>query len=126
MLNTELATWGYPLALNDDPDFSSKTLDLSDEEYNKQVQSELERLESDLDHDQRAGKAYKEYVSANMQINALVLQGARTKMQGIVNSPYDKYGYDYVTYLVSGTGYGGNVRFVGRYKKGKKYLSECC
>ena len=99
LLNTELATWGYPLALNDDPDFSSKTLDLSDEEYNKQVQSELERLESDLDHDQRAGKAYKEYVSANMQINALVLQGARTKMQGIVNSPYDKYGYDYVTYL---------------------------
>lgn len=95
LLNTELATWGYPLALND----SSKTLDLSDEEYNKQVQSELERLESDLDHDQRAGKAYKEYVSANMQINALVLQGARTKMQGIVNSPYDKYGYDYVTYL---------------------------
>ena len=94
-----MATWGYPLALNDDPDFSSKTLDLSDEEYNKQVQSELERLESDLDHDQRAGKAYKEYVSANMQINALVLQGARTKMQGIVNSPYDKYGYDYVTYL---------------------------
>ena len=99
LLNTELATWGYPLALNDDPDFSSKTLDLSDEEYNKQVQSELERLESDLDHDQRAGKAYKEYVSANMQINALVLQGARTKMQGIVDSPYDKYGYDYVTYL---------------------------
>ena len=99
LLNTELATWGYPLALNDDPDFSSKTLDLSDEEYNKQVQSELERLESDLDHDQRAGKAYKEYVSANMQINALVLQGVRTKMQGIVNSPYDKYGYDYVTYL---------------------------
>lgn len=98
LLNTELATWGYPLALNDDPDFSSKTLDLSDEEYNKQVQSELERLES-VDHDQRAGKAYKEYVSANMQINALVLQGARTKMQGIVNSPYDKYGYDYVTYL---------------------------
>ena len=97
LLNTELA--GYPLALNDDPDFSSKTLDLSDEEYNKQVQSELERLESDLDHDQRAGKAYKEYVSANMQINALVLQGVRTKMQGIVNSPYDKYGYDYVTYL---------------------------
>ena len=99
LLNTELATWGYPLALNDDPDFSSKTLDLSDEEYNKQVQSELERLESDLDHDQRAGKAYKEYVSANMQINALVLQGARAKMQGIVDSPYDKYGYDYVTYL---------------------------
>lgn len=99
LLNTELATWGYPLALNDDPDFSSKTLDLSDEEYNKLVQSELERLESDLDHDQRAGKAYKEYVSANMQINALVLQGARAKMQGIVNSPYDKYGYDYVTYL---------------------------
>lgn len=99
LLNTELATWGYPLALNDDPDFSSKTLDLSDEEYNKLVQSELERLESDLDHDQRAGKAYKEYVSANMQINALVLQGARAKMQGIVDSPYDKYGYDYVTYL---------------------------
>ena len=99
LLNTELATWGYPLALNDDPDFSSKTLDLSDEEYNKQVQSELERLESDLDHDQRAGKAYKEYVSANMQINALVLQGARAKIQGIVDSPYDKYGYDYVTYL---------------------------
>ena len=96
LLNTELATWGYPLTLNDDPDFSSKTLDLSDEEYNKLVQSELERLESDLDHDQRAGKAYKEYVSANMQINALVLQG---KMQGIVDSPYDKYGYDYVTYL---------------------------
>ena len=86
LLNTELATWGYPLALNDD-------------EYNKLVQSELERLESDLDHDQRAGKAYKEYVSANMQINALVLQGARAKMQGIVDSPYDKYGYDYVTYL---------------------------
>ena len=99
LLNTELATWGYPLTLNDDPDFSSKTLDLSDEEYNKLVQSELERLESDLDHDQRAGKAYKEYVSANMQINALVLQGARAKMQGIVDSPYDKYGYDYVTYL---------------------------
>lgn len=99
LLNTELATWGYPLALNDDPDFSSKTLDLSDEEYNKLVQSELERLESDLDHDQRAGKAYKEYVSANMQINALVLQGARAKIQGIVDSPYDKYGYDYVTYL---------------------------
>ena len=65
LLNTELATWGYPLA----------------------------------DHDHRAGKAYKEYVSANMQINALVLQGARAKMQGIVDSPYDKYGYDYVTYL---------------------------
>lgn len=99
LLNTELATWGYPLAINDNPDFSNKTVGLSDGEYNRFVQSELERLESDLDHNQQVGKAYKEYVSTNMRLNAFVLQAARGKMQEIVESPYSKYGYDYVTYL---------------------------
>lgn len=99
LLNTELATWGYPLTLNDNPDFSNKTVGLSDGEYNRFVQSELERLESDLDHNQQVGKAYKEYVSTNMRLNAFVLQAARGKMQEIVESPYSKYGYDYVTYL---------------------------
>lgn len=99
LLNTELATWGYPLALNDDPDFFNKTMDLSDREYTEFVQSTLKKLESDLKHDQRASKAYKDYVSVNMQMNACVLQGARGKMQGMVDSPYIKYGCDYMTYL---------------------------
>lgn len=99
LLNTELATWNYPLVINVDTDFVNKTQGLSDEDYDNFVQERLNKYEAELKGDKRVGEAYKEYVLANLKVNALVLQGARGKMSGQIDSPYVRYGYDYMTYL---------------------------
>lgn len=99
LLNTELATWDYPLVINADTDFTNKTQGLSDEDYDNFVQERLNKYEAELKGDKRVGEAYKEYVLANLKVNALVLQGARGKMSGQIDSPYVRYGYDYMTYL---------------------------
>lgn len=99
LLNTELATWGYPLSLGTDADFADETKGLPDEAYDAFVQSRLEKYETELKDDKRVGEAYKEYVSANLQVNACVLQGQHGRMPGKLDIPYARYGYDYVTYL---------------------------
>lgn len=99
MLNTELATWRYPLAVDDEADFVNKTTGMSDEEYDAFVQDRLNKYESELKDDKRVGEAYKEYVLANWEVNALVLQGTRGTMPEEVDSPYVRYSSDYMTYL---------------------------
>ncbi len=99
LLNTELATWKYPLAVDDEADFVNKTTGMSDEEYDAFVQDRLNRYESELKDDKRVGEAYKEYILANLKVNALVLQGTHGTMPEEVDSPYVRYSSDYMTYL---------------------------
>lgn len=99
LLNTELATWRYPLAVDDEADFVNKTTGMSDEEYDAFVQDRLNGYESELKDDKRVGEAYKEYVLANLKVNALVLQGTHGTMPEEVDSPYARYSSDYMTYL---------------------------
>lgn len=99
LLNTELATWRYPLAVDDETDFVNNTTGMSDEEYDAFVQDRLNGYESELKDDKRVGEAYKEYVLANLKVNALVLQGTHGTMPEEVDSPYVRYSSDYMTYL---------------------------
>ena len=98
-LNEELATWGYPLSMNETPGFEDLTSGLSAEEYAKFVPHRYAKYEKALQHDTKVGEAYRQYVLLNLKMNELVTLGAKGEMAGIVQSPYFRYGYDYTTYL---------------------------
>lgn len=98
-LNAELATWGYPLSMNEEPGFEDLTSRLSANEYAKYVKHHYAKYEKALQHDEKVGEAYRQYVSLNQKMNELVTLGAKGEMPGIVKSPYFRYGYDYTTYL---------------------------
>ncbi|WP_277236256.1 TlpA family protein disulfide reductase [Phocaeicola salanitronis] len=98
-LNAELATWGYPLSMNEEPGFEDLTSRLSANEYAKYVKHHYAKYEKALQHDEKVGEAYRQYVLLNLKMNELVTLGAKGEMPGIVQSPYFRYGYDYTTYL---------------------------
>lgn len=98
-LNAELATWGYPLSMNEEPGFEDLTSRLSANEYAKYVKHHYAKYEKALQHDEKVGEAYRQYVLLNLKMNELVTLGAKGEMPGIVKSPYFRYGYDYTTYL---------------------------
>ena len=98
-LNAELATWGYPLSMNEEPGFEDLTSGLSADEYAKYVKHHYAKYEKALQHDEKVGEAYRQYVLLNLKMNELVTLGAKGEMPGIVQSPYFRYGYDYTTYL---------------------------
>ena len=98
-LNAELATWGYPLSMNEEPGFEDLTSGLSANEYAKYVKHHYAKYEKALQHDEKVGEAYRQYVLLNLKMNELVTLGAKGEMPGIVQSPYFRYGYDYTTYL---------------------------
>lgn len=98
-LNAELATWGYPLAVDEMPGFNGMTEDLPADDFNKYVQHRYEKYKKKLEDDKKVGEAYRQYVLLNLKMNELVTLGAKGKMPGIVQSPYFRYGYDYTTYL---------------------------
>lgn len=98
-LNAELATWGYPLSMNEMPGFKDLSSGLSADEYTKYVERRYAHYEKALQHDEKVGEAYRQYVLLNLKMNELVTLGAKGKMPGIVQSPYFRYGYDYTTYL---------------------------
>ena len=99
VLNAELATWGHPLAMDGDPSFKDLTSGLSGEDYANYVKRQYAECEKALQHDEKVGEAYRQYVSLNQKMNELVTLGAKGEMPGIVKSPYFRYGYDYTTYL---------------------------
>lgn len=98
-LNTELAMWGYPLSVASLPGSEDKMADMPKEKYIDYVQNMQEKLESQLLNDKRVGEAYRKYVSINLKMNTLVLLGDRGRSPELMEFPYCRYGYDYVSYL---------------------------
>ena len=98
-LNAELATWGYPLAINEVPGFNDMTEDLPADDFNKYVKHHYEKYKKELEDDKKVSEAYRQYVLLNLKMNELVTLGAKGEMPGNVQSPYIRYGYDYATYL---------------------------
>lgn len=98
-LNAELATWGYPLSMDEDPDFQYLASGQSADKFNAFVKKHYESYEKVLKEDKQVGEAYRQYVLLNLKMNELVMLGSKGEMLGIVKSPYFRYGYDYTTYL---------------------------
>lgn len=98
-LNDELATWGYPLSMEEDPDFKFMASEQSADKFNEFVKGHYDRYERNLQDDKKVGEAYRQYVLLNLKMNELVVLGKKGAMPGIVKSPYFRYGYDYTTYL---------------------------
>ena len=85
--------------MNEEPGFEDLTSGLSADEYAKYVKHHYAKYEKALQHDEKVGEAYRQYVLLNLKMNELVALGAKGEMPGIVQSPYFRYGYDYTTYL---------------------------
>ena len=85
--------------MNEEPGFEDLTSRLSANEYAKYVKHHYAKYEKALQHDEKVGEAYRQYVLLNLKMNELVTLGAKGEMPGIVKSPYFRYGYDYTTYL---------------------------
>ena len=71
----ELATWGYPLSMNEEPGFEDLTSGLSADEYAKYVKHHYAKYEKALQHDEKVGEAYRQYVLLNLKMNELVALG---------------------------------------------------
>lgn len=99
-LNTELATYGIPLSVSLLPGFEDKTEGMSPGQFEEYVNGRCSKLLSRLNKEKKAGEAYRNYVATNLKMNAAVLVGGRKAMTGKLDeSPYLRYGYDYVPYL---------------------------
>lgn len=99
-LNTELATYGVPLSVADEPGFEFRTEGMDAEQLEDYVNERCRHLVSRVEKEKKAGDAYRTYVMTNLEMNALVLVGDRKEIpKGLEQSPYIRYGYDYVPYL---------------------------
>lgn len=94
-LNTELATWGYPLTLAQTVE-SLHTPSLMDA---ARIEDLSRRYIADLNNDRKPGKAYRDYVSVNLLTNALVMQARMGKMPQQIHLPYLEYASDFSEYL---------------------------
>lgn len=99
-LNVELATWGYPLSVSAETGYEDATAGLSDDELQSYINLRCNKLLSGVKKEKKAGEGYRDYVTTNLQINSAVLAGAAGRVDpSFKDSPFIRFGYDYVPYL---------------------------
>lgn len=99
-LNTELATWDYPLAIEKLMSVREwrQMSDMSDEELQLFLTSFLHKKKNSLLRDKNLSQAFRDYVFANWETEMCSLLSQRGIQVDSVDSPYSWYGYRYADY----------------------------
>ena len=99
-LNTELATWGYPLEVEDllGSDVWEELKEKSAEAYRSSLVSWVDKKKTALGHDKKVSQAFRSYIVANWDVDMYRLLAQRGILTDDSTDSFSWYGYKYAGY----------------------------
>ncbi len=99
-LNTELATWGYPLEVEEflTPDERKEMKEMPVEDYQVSLVSRVDKKKNALMHDKKVSQVFRNYVMTNWDIDFCRLLAQRGIVPDESDGSLGWYGYRYADY----------------------------